>query len=1392
MRNGRHSSLARCLLAWLVCIVMALSGVPTVAIAEAIGSEDALANTEVDDDLAIVDNQTSDEDGNPLEEIEEETDETSNTIQNATDDASDSNVTEGQLVPGDEEPESKNEETNDVVDIEEQLEEQGEDQQTIDENMPELDVQADPDSIKGELAGSDGRMISGSDSSPVVEVWDDKTEISHTLTLDGYVTIKMLGKTTIKQGGNIVISPLSHVEIVGIGSEPFTNPLDEVPGFVIEEHAGAAQDDNVGQQYLLPGKSIIRAYASKVTFKELSVTGMATDAARVFYFSDFLGGQLDPGSENKTVTFENVWISRFNHRGKASDTDTANFMNSGLIYNQNLIIKMEDCNIDHNYSRAILINNANGTMNVIGSKIDSNDSWNTIYNWNSVNTESKSTVLRVYGSTLTNNAVSAAIGKTTTYAVGYTGRGGAIASKDAYTFVTSSTFSDNKAIMSNTTFKGDGGAIYNGLNAVLTIGEDPENFPDQYTLFDGNEAANFGGAVTNARGDVRVFGGTFKNNKAAYGGALANHSGNTADTIQETLLGNSGYMTIFAGTFGTDNNGNEASKSGGAICEYQAARLNIFGGTFQYNKAANNGGAIFAFRNQEDTAVAIRTDSIDFSGGTGDPSEVPIVISNNTAANTGGGVCALSNYLYMGGSNITIKDNVSVNDKGPDLGVIALKKNAQGEVERHHVTLTAPIDGSEIHFSLLDKTGVESKYVEGRVTNHYFTYKDSDGTTHEGVYTYGNQNPADSPLKIEQTGYTTKWGSNVAADGNPTSELWVAYGSADYDVEIINTSATTGTGVAFKEGQSQTGATSTLAGVNAGGIVVLAFKPADGNELTAVEAYWKGDESKKVNVYDYTPTDDQTTGSSFTPEPGYIYKAITMPINSVIVKPTFSAATFTIAAYTSDDNCTTTLGKVTCNTELNDAGIADGIPYGTSVTFEVEAVPGYKFLGWYPVTEVDEYTGLVSSYDASNCLQPAGTGDEVVPYTTQVTSDLEVVAVFSFNGSGQSVFVEIVPYNFARYTVGNDGTLRSGEYTTSIKEGQRLTITADEGDKVLYWQNGNSKIIGSAKCKQLTMTVTDNLWVGIYYEYDKSANRNQTMVRFISDYGQVMEGSREYKMGETNIEIPTGPNKTGYLFDKWVFGSDVKDSSGNSLAGTDATVDTIHQLLDGTRDGIDVVCKYNRRTDAGSLNVKYKNQESNEVQIIRSYASLTPGTIMHLTAANTFKNGAFRFWSGYANQKFSYDKEISFIIGSNRLYEFQANYGGAEVTPEPLMYLECPFTFEEGGGWTAGFTAVRYVPAGWSVTEHGVLCNRTADKKTSLEDITKFVIGSPDVVKFVDNKPNQELTGWYTATMSKSTKSPYVNCRGYLCVTSPSGQIKRFYSDYAVVNKTFDELQEIV
>ena len=1391
MRNGRHSSLARCLLAWLVCIVMALSGVPTVAIAEAIGSEDALENTEVDDDLAIVDNQTSDDDGNPLEKIEEETDETSNTIQNATDDASDSNVAEGQLVPGDEEPESKDEETNDVGNIEEQLEEQVDDRQAVDETIPELGVQEDSAQVLGgELAGTDGRTISGgSNTSPVVEVWGDGTEISHTLTLDGYVTIKLLGKTTIKQGGNIVIRPLAHVEISGISVDPVTHPLDEVPGFVIEEHAGAAQDDNVEEAYLLPGKSIIRAYASKVTFRGLSVTGMATDAARVFYFSDFLGGQTDPGSANKTVNFENVWISRFNHRGKAAATEPVNFMNSGLVYNQNLYINFDGCTIDHNYSQAVLINNANGDMQVRRSTIDSNVSWNTIYNWDSVNTESKSTALSVIASTLTNNSVSAAIWQT--YAVGYTGRGGAIASKDAYTTVVSSTFSDNKAIMSDTTFKGDGGAIYNGLNAVLTIGEEPELFTDQYTFFDGNEAANFGGAITNARGDVRVAGGTFTNNKAAYGGALANHSGNTADTSVESPLGNNGYMTIYDGTFGTDKNGNEATKSGGAICEYQAARLNIFGGTFRYNKAANNGGAIFAFRNTEDTAVAIRTDSIDFSGGTGSASNVPILISNNIANNTGGGVCALSNYLYMGGSNITIKDNESVNDKGPDLGVIALKKNAQGAVERHHVTLTAPIDGSEIHFSLLDKTGVDSKYVEGRVTNRYFTYE-SGGTPHEGVYTYDNQNPADSPLKIEQTGYTTKWGSNVEAGGSPTSELWVAYGSQEYDVEIINTSATTGTGVAFKEGQSQTGATSTLAGVNAGGIVVLAFKPADGNELTAVEAYWKGNESKKVNVYDYTPTDDQTTGSTFTPEPGYIYKAITMPINSVTVKPTFSPATFTIAAYTSDNNCTTTLGKVTCNTELNDAGKADGIPYGTSVTFEVEDVPGYEFLGWYPVTEVDEYTGLVSSYDASNCLQPAGAGDAVVPYTTQVTSDLEVVAVFSFNGSGESVFVEIVPYNFARYTVGNDGTLRSGEYTTSIREGQRLTITADEGDKVLYWQNGNSKIIGSAKCKQLTMTVTDNLWVGIYYEYDKSANRNQTMVRFISDYGQVMEGSREYKMNETNIEIPTGPNKTGYLFDKWVFGSDVKDSAGNSLAGTDATEATIAQLLDGTRDGIDVVCKYNRRTDAGSLNVKYKNQDSSEEQIIRSDASLTPGTIMHLTAANTFKNGAFRFWSGYADQKFSYDKEISFIIGSNRLYEFQANYGGAAVTAEPLVYLECPFTFEEGGAWKAGFTAVRYVPAGWSVTEHGVICNRTADKKTSLEDLDNFIVTNPDVMKFADNTPNQDLTGWYTSTMKENTNQPYINCRGYLCVTNPSGTIERYYSDYAVVNQTFDQLRALV
>lgn len=150
-----------------------------------------------------------------------------------------------------------------------------------------------------------------------------------------------------------------------------------------------------------------------------------------------------------------------------------------------------------------------------------------------------------------------------------------------------------------------GGAIYN--YATLTVTD---------SVFSGNKVTDpnpysytsFGGAVANTQnGSLTITGGTFSENSAVQGGAVATFIAyGSSDTANLTVTDSafSGNTAAYgAGIYiqtstadmttvsGTDFSGNTASYGGGAICECFGA-LTVTGGTFTANSAANDGGAI--------------------------------------------------------------------------------------------------------------------------------------------------------------------------------------------------------------------------------------------------------------------------------------------------------------------------------------------------------------------------------------------------------------------------------------------------------------------------------------------------------------------------------------------------------------------------------------------------------------------------------------------------------------------------------------------------------------------------------------------------------------------------------------------------------------------------------
>lgn len=158
-----------------------------------------------------------------------------------------------------------------------------------------------------------------------------------------------------------------------------------------------------------------------------------------------------------------------------------------------------------------------------------------------------------------------------------------------------------------------------------------------------NDLQNGSGAAvaTSAGGSSKMhIYGTVKNNKASNNGGS---------------ISSNGYVTVYNGAVFS---GNKAEGNGGAVENYSGGIMTLQGGTFQHN-AAKNGGAI-------------ATDGkLELQAGT---------ISDNVAANEGGGVYVLSNNdsrsaLFYGGN---IRSNQAV--RGSDVFQSTMNAKYKGSV----------------------------------------------------------------------------------------------------------------------------------------------------------------------------------------------------------------------------------------------------------------------------------------------------------------------------------------------------------------------------------------------------------------------------------------------------------------------------------------------------------------------------------------------------------------------------------------------------------------------------------------------------------------------------------------------------------------------------------------
>ncbi|KZX09890.1 DUF11 domain-containing protein [Methanobrevibacter filiformis] len=205
---------------------------------------------------------------------------------------------------------------------------------------------------------------------------------------------------------------------------------------------------------------------------------------------------------------------------------------------------------------------------------------------------------------------------------GTTNNGGAIYSNGSKIIITGSKFINNTAQ--------NGGAIYsnNGTNFII----------NENTSFINNTArTNNGGAIYNNRSNFSVSNSSFiGNNAARYGGAISNYdnfSVSNSSFIGNTASTNSGAISN-NGNFSVSNSsfiGNTASSSGGAISSN--GNFSVSNSSFIGNTASSSGGAISSNGN-------FSVSNSSFIG--------------NNASNYGGAICNYGNFSV---SNSSFIDN---------------------------------------------------------------------------------------------------------------------------------------------------------------------------------------------------------------------------------------------------------------------------------------------------------------------------------------------------------------------------------------------------------------------------------------------------------------------------------------------------------------------------------------------------------------------------------------------------------------------------------------------------------------------------------------------------------------------------------------------------------------
>ena len=414
------------------------------------------------------------------------------------------------------------------------------------------------------------------------------------------------------------------------------------------------------------------------------------------------------------------------------------------------------------------------------------------------------------------------------------------------------------------------------------------------------------------------------------------------------------------------------------------------------------------------------------------------------------------------------------------------------------------------------------------------------------------------------------------------------------------------------------------------------------------------------------------------------------------------------------------------------------VKVGEKVTVTTNDMLGYRFMGWYLDSDIDDY-------QLSGGAEPQSTS---FTYTFIPEDNMSLVAVYEAAGNAD------VKISGSGFTVSVDdgvaSAVQDGTYSEKLSIGSKVTINiVEENSNFINWSNENNKIVSSERTYTFTVTGQTTLTMS-----KKGTTGSTAMVEFVSAYNQVISG-KIYSSTDTII-FPDGPSKMGYTFKNW------------SL-----TQDEIQTKIKDGETHITVTPVYEQDTSKTYTVTVYVDGVQDNTQTATGILAGTTKTVK----APTVDGRVFLYWTDADGNILGYDP--SYFMQVNKDIVVKAVYGEAAVEAKPVIAMTNVFTTSTGGKNKISFTVTRDIPEGYTLVEHGVLYNKLGTIDNPSEET--FVLGGTGVSKYTSTAT--KLSGIVTLNVNMTgVEDTKVVARGYMIVKNSEGKDEIYYSDYAHIS----------